>query len=308
MSELAIILVNYKRPQDTIDCIASLLASDYSDFNIIVVDNASGDGSVEQLRQAYPSVTILSSEENVGFAEGNNIGVREALSSSCRYVLLLNNDTVVDKRALRELMAAMHRSPEAGIVGAKIYYFDKPRVLWYAGGFFGEHSSFGGHFGIGEEDAGQYDAARSCTLITGCCLLCRREVFERIGLLDSDYFAYLEDADFCVRAMRSGYVLLYWPDAIVSHKVSSTSAWDSPVYIYFTLRNKLLYLRKNSSIRQWLPYLPVLIYFYVRQLVRLSMKRRDPQKTKAAWFGLIDGLRNNIGTFGRGRIDQLKKQ
>jgi hypothetical protein len=201
----------------------------------------------------------------------------------------------------------MHNHPEAGIVGAKIYYADRPNVLWYAGGYFNEHSSFGGHYGMGEPDTGQYDTERTCSLITGCCLLIRREVCEKVGLLDSDYFAYLEDADYCTRVKRGGYALYYQPKAIIHHKISSTSAWDSPVYIYFNLRNKILFLRKNARLLHVLPHVPRLLYFYLRQFVRLLFKWHSLKKTRAAWFGLIDGFRTYTGQFGRGRLDHLGK-
>lgn len=305
MPELSVILVNYKRPQDTIDCIHSLLQSSFKDFEIIVVENGSGDGSKEKIWTAFPFICLIESPTNVGFAEGNNLGIRSALASDSKFILLLNNDTVVDSHALEALLATMDEHQDAGVVGAKIFYFDKPNVLWFAGGYFNPHSAFGGHYGIGEPDSAVYNMERSCTLISGCCLLFRREVALRIGLLDSDYFTYLEDADFCVRAKRNGYALYYQPRATLYHKVSSTSAWDSPAYIYFNLRNKIFFLQKNTAFIQWLPHLPRLIYFYLRQFVRLSLKWRDATKTRAAWYGLVDGLRNYTGAYGRGRLDSL---
>jgi len=305
MPVLSVILVNYKRAHDTIECIQSLQQSTFRDFEIIAVDNASDDGSGESIRARFPSVRLIESPTNVGFAEGNNLGIRQALASDCKFILLLNNDTIVDPKALSAMITTMTDHPDAGVVGAKIYYYDKPRVLWYAGGYFNPHSTFGGHVGIGEEDHGAYNREQQCTLVTGCCMLFRREVPEHIGLLDSDYFAYLEDADFCVRAMRYGYSLYYQPESSIYHKVSSTSSWDSPVYIYFNLRNKILFLRKHATLFQWLPHLPRLTYYYARQFVRLSMKWHDTEKTQAAWYGLVDGLRNHAGTYGAGRIGRF---
>ncbi len=305
MPELSVILVNYKRPKDTIECIDSLLNSSFKDINIIVVENGSGDGSGEKIRRAAPSISLIKNPTNVGFAEGNNLGIRAALVSHSKFILLLNNDTIVDPDALKWLLSTMDEHQDAGIVGAKIFYFDKPDVLWFAGGYFNPYSAFGGHYGIGELDSAIHNRERTCTLITGCCLLFRREVALHIGLLDSDYFAYLEDADFCVRTRRSGYALYYQPHAVLYHKVSSTSAWDSPAYIYFNLRNKIFFLRKNANFHQWFPSLPRLVYFYVRQFVRLALKWRDIKKTRAALYGLVDGLRNYTGEFGKGRLNQL---
>ena len=305
MALLSVVLVNYKRSGDTLECINSLRASSLRDIDIIVVDNASNDGSVQQIRNAHPDLHLISNTENLGFAGGNNVGIRRALESGSRYVLLLNNDTVVDKKALEALVNTMEQNPDAGITGGKILYFNQPGTIWFGGGKFNRNSGFGRHEGIGMADDGSFDTMHPCDFITGCCLLARREVFEQIGLLDEDFFTYLEDVDFCIRARDKGYSILYQPRAVIHHKVSSSTAWDSPLYIYFNLRNKLLFLRKRSGPTRWIPYIPQLTYFYVRQFVRLLLKQRNMQATRAAWRGLIDGLRNHTGKNGRGHLDEI---
>ena len=302
MPGLSIVLVNYKRGEDTIQCIESLWQSSYTDFDVIVVDNASEDGSAERIQERCQSVTVIRANANVGFAEGNNIGICEALRRASARILLLNNDTVIDKHALAEMVGSFSHDSTVGIVGAKIYYFDRPDILWFAGGYLNPHAARYGHYGIGETDTGQYDDNESTDYVTGCCLMFRKEVVEKIGLLESAYFAYLEDADFCLRARTAGFKLLYQPRALIYHKVSSTSAWDSPVYLYFNLRNKLLFLRRHSSMSRWWPYLPGLVYYYARQFIRLSLKWRDAQKVRAAWFGMVDGLRGFTGENGEGRM------
>jgi GT2 family glycosyltransferase len=305
MPELAVILVNFKRPEDTIECVQSLRRSTYTDFEIIIVDNNSADDSIERLRLHCPDATLIVNASNRGFAEGNNTGIREALARRATYILLLNNDTVIDPDALRVLTLTMKDQRQPGIAGAKIYYFDRPLTLWFAGGYFNPHSTFGGHYGFDEEDRGQYDTPRTCDYITGCCLLFRADLVHRIGLLERSYFAYMEDAEFCIRARRAGYPILYQPAAKIYHKVSRTSSWDSPTYIYFVLRNKIIFLRRNAALIQWLPHLPHLVYFYIRQFVRLIFKWRDLPGARAAWLGLRDGLRNTTGTYGEGSLNTL---
>lgn len=156
-----------------------------------------------------------------------------------------------------------------------------------------------------QPDSEAYSVLRATDYVTGCCMLVRREVFDSVGLLDSDYFAYLEDVDFCVRARNRGYGILYQPKAIIYHKVSTTATWDSPVYVYFNLRNKILFLRKHSSPRRWLPYLPKLVHFYVRQLVRLVFKWQDIAAARAAMMGITDGLKGYAGEYGKGRLHAL---
>jgi GT2 family glycosyltransferase len=127
-------------------------------------------------------------------------------------------------------------------------------------------------------------------------------------LLDESFFAYLEDVDFCVRARGMGYKVLYQPKAVIYHNVSSTTSWDSPLYLYFNLRNKILFLRKHSRGMRWVPYLPKLVYFYLRQFIRLIVKWRNVPSARAAWWGLIDGLRGFTGISGMGRLPRLPGQ
>jgi GT2 family glycosyltransferase len=307
MISLSVILVNYKRAHDTVECIRSLEQSVGVDPSITVVDNGSNDGSRQEIARECPDVTLIANTHNEGFAEGNNIAIREALGKGGEYILLLNNDTVVRPDALSLLCDALRHRPNVGIVGGKIYYFDRPTTLWFAGGCLNLHSAVGVHRGLDEDDHGQYDIPQECDYVTGCCLLFRRDVAEKIGVLESSYFAYMEDADFCLRARRADFVVLYEPKAVIYHKVSSSSAWDSPFYIYFNLRNKLIFLRRNSSMRRWLPHLPHIVYFYVRQFIRLIVKWRDFSATRAAWLGLIDGLTGNTGVNGAGSLSRLGK-
>lgn len=307
MSELSIILVNYKRAQDTIECVHSFEKSTFTNYDVIIVDNGSNDGSIDELVTHCVHATIIPAGVNMGFAEGNNVGIREALRRGSRQILLLNNDTIIQPDTLGALSEVLSTSPNVGIVGAKIYYHDRPNILWFAGGYFNVNSAFYGHHGIGKEDVGQFDNMKDCDYVTGCCLLFRREVAESVGLLESAYFAYLEDADFCIRARRASYRVVYQPRATLYHKVSTTSTWDSPAYIYFNLRNKLIFLERHSTFSRRLPHIPRLIYFYTRQFIRLIVKWHDMTKTRAAWYGLVDGLRSYTGAHGEGRMTEISR-
>ncbi len=303
MAHVAVILVNFHGTQDTIACVQSLRKSAYSEYTIYIVDNASGSGDVATLSQECPGATVIANATNVGFAGGNNIGIARALQEGARFILLLNNDTIVEPSLLPGLLGALERNPAAGIAGAKIRYFDRPSTLWFAGGVLNDRSGRGTHIGIGEEDQGQYDQEKFVDFVTGCCLFVRREVIERIGMLDEEYFAYYEDSDFCLRARRAGFQVLFAPSARLLHKVSSSAVREGPVYLYFTLRNRLLFLRKNTPFLRMIPYLPVLAYFYLRHFVRLSLKWRSAARTKAALYGFADGLLGRTGVGGRGHLD-----
>ncbi|MEW6511316.1 MAG: glycosyltransferase family 2 protein [Bacteroidota bacterium] len=307
MPELLVILVNFRRPGDTVECVASLQRSAYTDFEILVVDNASGDGSADFIAQRSAGLHILAQRTNLGFAGGNNVGLRMGLRQGYRFFLLLNNDTIVDRETLGELVSAARGRQNVGIVGPKIYFHDRPETLWFAGGRCNIRSGAVSHRGMHELDRGQYDAPGPCDFITGCCALIRREALEGAGMLDEDFFAYYEDCDYALRVRNAGYDVMYHPTARLWHKVSSTAQWDSPVYHYLTMRNRLFLVRKHSSLLRSLPFLPSLAYAYVRQLLRLTVKARSRSCIRAAWAGLADGLSSAAGRRGPGRISLFLK-
>ncbi len=304
--ELAIILVNYKKADDTVACIESLYESSYQNFDVILVDNGSNDSSVDIFKRKFPNIHLIANQINFGFSEGNNIGIRYSMEKKYDYILLLNNDTIVKTDALSHLLDTIKSQPQIGVVGSKILYYDNPDLIWFAGGNFNKNSSKGYHYGIKEKDIGQYDNECETDYVTGCCLLTKQEVFKKIGILDSDYFAYLEDVDFCFRAKQAGYTIKYQPKAMIYHKVSSTSSWDSPVYLYFNMRNKILFLSKNSKFSKWIFYLPYLIGFYIRQFIRLIFKHRNLKAAYAVYMGIYDGLRKYTGTHGEGSLTKIK--
>lgn len=302
---LAVILVNFGRVRDTVDCVRSLEASSYRDFEVIVVDNASTTPSFAALQAECPRARIVPSSINAGFAEGNNIALRLALEKGCQYLLLLNNDTLVDSRALSALIDTLERDRTIGVTGGKIVYAATPAVLWYAGGILSPGRGLARHRGMGEPDRGQYDHPGETPYVTGCCMMLRREVCETIGLLDRGFFAYFEDADYCLRAHNAGFRVWYEPRALIYHSISATAGWDSPVYLYLNLRNKLLFIRKHTSVFSALLHAPLLGWFYIRQFLRLFLKWRDIAGLRAAWWGMQDGLRGNSGEDGSGRLSSL---
>jgi GT2 family glycosyltransferase len=302
---LSIILVNYKHPDLTIECVSSLEKSSFKDYQVIIVDNDATRDSTEILERACPNATVIPLEKNLGFAEGNNVGIRYALESKSEMILLLNNDTVVDGGLLGNLVETAGQDDRTGIVGGKIYYYDDPHTIWFAGGHLEIDKALSTHVGIGKTDDGSFDVLTESDFITGCCLLTKREVFERIGLLDKDMFLYFEDADFCLRAREAGYKVIFQPKAHVYHKVSHSTRLESPVYLYFNLRNKILFLRKHSTLRKCMRHSLYLFYFYARQYIRLVFKHFDFRAARAAILGTLDGLRNFTGPTGEGNLNRL---
>lgn len=245
-----VIVVNWNRASDTIECVRSLQDLAYSNFEVVVVDNASVDGSVTALGVEFPDLAVVRNTKNLGYAEGNNVGVRYALSRDADYVLLLNNDTVVDKDLLHELVRVATSYPGAGLVGPKIYDYGEPTTIWFAGASIDWSTGDSPHLGLGEYDAGQFNRVIAVDRLTGCAMMVGREVFERVGLFDPRYFLYYEDVDLCVRAAKAGYKSYCVQTAKVWHKESSSTNANqgSDLHAYYHLRNRLLFLHTHFKV------------------------------------------------------------
>jgi len=248
---LAIIILNYNGQEFISECLESLrqLKTGTHSVHTLIVDNASTDNSPSLIASQFSEVTLIRNQENLGFAEGNNVGIRWALEKSFNAVMLLNNDTKVHPNLAKELITT-----DTPLTSPKIYFYpgfefhhdrykakDRGRVLWYAGGSIDWNNVLGIHRGVDEIDQGQYDQTTELDFATGCCLLIKREVFDTIGLLDPKYFLYFEDLDFCVRARRAQFAIGYVPRAILWHKNAQSSQSGGQLHQYYFTRNRLLF-------------------------------------------------------------------
>jgi GT2 family glycosyltransferase len=256
-----IIILNWNGRDMTLQCLDSLRAVTYPGRHILVVDNGSTDGSVGAFRDRHPDITVLPLPENRRFAGGNNAGMRHALAHGADLLLLLNNDTTVDPGFLLPMVKRIASDSSAGIIAPKILYHAEPDLLWYAGGAISFWTGTMKHTGIREHDRGQHDIPGKTGYATGCCLLVRKELVERIGMLDESYTMYTEDADWCMRARQAGYSILYEPRARIWHKVSVSAGGHLS---WYKLRNKALgNLRFYARYARWyhwltLPWMTVL--------------------------------------------------
>ncbi len=305
LPKVSVIVLHWNREHDTRECLESLLSCSYQNLEIVLVDNGSANTSGEQLHREFPSVVFLRNETNLGFSGGNNVAIQHSLQRGARYVVLLNNDTIVDPNFITPLVELAESTPTIATIGCKIYFHDQRTTFWYAGGVFRTGTGVARHRGMHEADTGRYERIEETDFVTGCMMFLRREALEQVGLLESSFFAYFEDADWCLRARRAGWRIVFNPHSKIWHKVSASTTIDSPFYLYLTMRNKILMIRRHSSALKTMFFLPYLFYFYTRQLIRISLKWRSRDGTRAVLYGLIDGLRGFTGEHGEGRLGML---
>lgn len=293
--EVVIIVLNWNRKDDTIDCLSSLKKIDYDNYKILLIDNHSTDDSVSAVKKTFPDLEIMVNEENLGYAEGNNVGIKHALTGDAKYVLLLNNDTIVDPQFIKNMVATAEKDKSTGIVGSKIYYYKydgKDNVINSIGGMINYNTGSVRLFGYREIDEGQHDMAREVDYVEGACIMIKKDVFDRIGYLNPKYFMYWEETDFCTRAKRSGFKVVTSPEAVIWHKsIPKVSLFLNQFRLYYTTRNMFYFERQNASIfalavfalyffgyRFWKFTFIILLYF------------RNIDSIKAFYKGIIHGI------------------
>jgi GT2 family glycosyltransferase len=233
-------------------------------LTILVIDNNSSEklNLKKGLLGKFP-LEVIKNNNNLGFSGGHNVGIKYALQNGADYVVILNNDTYVHENFLKELLEVAEKDLKAGILSPKIYFapgfeYHKNRyskneigkVIWYAGGEMDWKNVIGHHRGVDEVDNGQFDNIEETQLPTGCCMMIRKEVFEKIGILNDRYFLYYEDSDLSIRAKNKGFKIMYVPKSIIYHKnAGSVGGSGSALQDYYITRNRLLFSNKYVSFR-----------------------------------------------------------
>jgi GT2 family glycosyltransferase len=228
-------------------CLDSVLHMDGPPFDVLVVDNASTDGTPAALCARYgPRITVQENAHNLLFAGGMNAGLERALDAGYDYVLLMNNDVVADRGMLQALLAAAAADPRIAAVGPKIYFFDQPEIIWFAGGELSLWRGWPRHLGLRERDRGQHDAPRDVDYLTGCAFLVRRSALAEVGLFDTGFAMYAEDADWSFRARARGWRLVYAPQARLWHRVSASAGARSWYKIRRRTASQWRFLRRHA--------------------------------------------------------------
>jgi GT2 family glycosyltransferase len=303
--QVTIILLHWNAYTDTKACLESLLAITYPAYTLLLVDNASSDGSAAKLAAEFPTVKLVHNEANLGFAAGNNAGIRYALTENPDYILLLNNDTVVKSDFLEAAVQYGQRHPEVGLIGGKIFFHESPDRIWDAGGEIDWLRGHGKRKGGKEMDRGQYDSPRLTTFVTGCMMLIRRDVIETVGLLPEEYFFGVEEWDYSVQVARSGYQLAYVPDFVCWHKVGGSHAHLEPKWVYNYLRSRLLFMRRQAP-SAWYPAWLSMMKLYSWYKKKIQLPRLAPAQAAELERAVTLAFRDHHRK-GRVTVDDLEQ-
>lgn len=295
--KIAIVIVNWNNQVDSLACLDSLARCGSPNLLIIVVDNASTDGSVEEISARHPEITLIKNQKNLGFTGGNNIGLRAAFTQGAEYVLLLNNDTEVDSNFLGPLVDALEAQPQAWAAAPIIYYYKQPGVIWAAGGKIDFQRATADMLGTDEEDQGQYGhEPYESDYATGCALLVRRSSVEKFGFLDDRFFMYYEEVEWCTRMKLNGLKVLIVPGSKVWHKIDPMSRNESPFVHYLMTRNRLLWARSPGFGK--LVFWRILLLDNLRTLLSWSLRPKwkfKKELRKVMSQAMLDIFRNRVG-------------
>jgi GT2 family glycosyltransferase len=245
------VVLNWNGREDTLRCLESLARIERDDFGVVCVDNGSSDGSQEVVRKRFPQVRLIEAGSNLGYAGGNNLGLRHALETGARWVMLVNNDAVVAADVLEGFERAARQRPRAGILAGKVYLADRPGTIWFAGQRVRELVGYSGRpRGYGQPDGPRYSHIRSTGRAVGALMAISREAIEAIGLLDEELFAYVEDVDWALRARSAGFEVTFAPDARAWHAVSASTGGEavSTHTLYYGVRNTVAVLERRRPL------------------------------------------------------------
>jgi len=242
---VSIIAINFNQLQVTIEFLRSVSKISYPNYEVILVDNASKEDTSAVLKQQFPEFIFIRSEENLGFAGGNNLGIRKAKGD---YFMLLNNDTEVDVGFLEPLVEAMQTNPKIGMVGSKVRFYDSPETIQFAGATPMTKYTATSHFiGHNQKDVGQFDQQTITPFASGAAMMTSRSVCKKAGLMAEFFFLYYEELDWQERIRKVGYEIHYIPESLVFHKESISVGKNSPLQAYWKSRNRLLLIRRNYT-------------------------------------------------------------
>ena len=281
--KVSVVILNWNGKEYLANCLASLAKASYATFEVIVVDNNSSDGSVEFVRKNFPRVKVIASNINLGFASGNNLGFRKATG---KYVVFLNNDTVVTEDFLAPLVSDLEKDEFLGCVEPQLRMLSEPRLIDQVGSFL-TSTGYLYHYGFHKPfNKAIYQNRREIFSAKGACMMLPRKVLQKVGVFDDDFFIFFEETDLCYRLWLAGYSVLYEPKSIIYHRTggdtSDTYAYERRVYL--STKNMLCCYLKNFGLLNLLTIFPILIL--MQGLVAINfLVRGKPSLTSAVIRG-----------------------
>ena len=247
------VVLNWNGGERNLACLRSLAAQGLAEERIVFVDNGSSDGSLARVLAAFPGLAVVRNQTNIGFGHGTNRGIEHALAHGAERVFLVNNDLTMPPGTLAGLERALAEG--AGIAGPRVLFAKPPQRIWCAGGVITFRANLSTMLGHGEPDGPAFQVTREVDYVPGCALLARREVFERIGLLEGDYFAYHEDVEFCWKAKQAGFPVRMIGALVAHHDAhSSTGGGYNPLRKYMMAVNTVHFLRRHGTLTRWLSF------------------------------------------------------
>ncbi len=293
--KVAIIILNWNGKEDTVECLESFRKVAYPCYKVLLVDNASTDGSVGLFRQRYPDIELIVNEKNLGFAGGNNAGIKRALEGGADYLLLLNNDTVVYPDFLGGLVDVAESDARVGIVGPKICFYSGPEKVWSAGGTINMATGRIGNDGEGLPQEG-LRGTKEVDYVSGCALLIKAAVARQIGPMDEDYFLYFEEADWNLKARRLGYVCMVNNDVRILHKSGMAVKKIKGSDYYYTVRNLPRFVGRNGKWYHKVTFYPL---FFARYAASYALHLARGERE------VCGGIARGLGDFMKGKYGKL---
>ena len=294
--KLSIITVNYNGFKDTCELIDSIPFND--SMEVIVVDNASTEDKASFIQNNYPNVKVLRNEKNLGFAGGNNLGIKAAKG---KYIFLVNNDTIFKDVNVQSLIDRLESSPKIGVVCPKIRFSWGNNPIQFTGYTpLSKITVRNKSIGFGEEDRGQYNTPHSTPYAHGAAMMIKREVINKVGLMPECYFLYYEELDWSMMITRAGYEIWYEPACTIYHKESQTTGQNSPLRTYYITRNRLLLVKRN-----WKSFTKYISYFY---LIILVASRDIIKNTIKGHFVHVKAIIKGICDFNNSQFSILNSQ
>lgn len=294
--KVSVNILNWNRAQDTIECVESCQKIRYDRYEILIIDNHSTDNSVQIFRKHFPRVSIIQNNDNLGYAGGNNVGIRHALAEGADYVLILNNDTVVEPDVLEKLVHAMKNNQAAGIAAPKVLYYDDRKTINSLGTFTNwlRLRPYLGH--CNQPDNSGFPEVMKKDILVGCALLVSKETIKRIGLLDENFFLLHEEADWCYRNLKSSFENIVVPGTVIYHKVSQTTKGFPESTHYYSNRNFLYMAHRNASAGNLVKVYIGLCYLILKHTVlSLSFHETNRKTAQAFFFGVYDFFSRKMG-------------